>query len=477
VALSIGRRLVPVSTLLVGFLLLVIVFGIALFALDRFVERVRLEATSLVTEATARVEMSNAGSGATGIANVMASRQFDSALLLVFVDSARRATVLRDVDKKGRLRTRIVVRSRTDRSAEPQATGALARLTLGVATIFGLQTVRSRADDLDIYASANETVFVADVRTYIPAFGLAIAAALLLTGAAARVLTREALQPLDQVTAALERFSAGDFTPEPVAAVGDRHLGALALAYNGAVAQVERSFAERARVNAAMRQFIADAGHQLRTPLTVIRGFIGILRQHGFAQDAETTHILQSMAQQSVLMSSLIEKLILLEQWEHRDGLTTALRVDVAELIADVVTPLALANPARDLQIDAVLGAYAVVDPDDFKHAISNVVDNALKYTDGPVRVVLAASPSEVHVTVSDRGPGLDRDQVARAFDRFYRGRRRDVEGSGLGLAIAKRAVERAGGRLRFESDVASGTTVTFSLPRVESKTTAGYPE
>jgi signal transduction histidine kinase len=127
------------------------------------------------------------------------------------------------------------------------------------------------------------------------------------------------------------------------------------------------------------------------------------------------------------------------------------------------------------VEVDAPQPEYVPLDPSDLRHVVSNLIDNALKYTAGRVSItVRAASEAGVVVSVTDDGPGMSADQVGRAFDRFFRGRRRDVVGSGLGLAIAKRAAERLGGTLTIESDIERGTSVILAFPRSEPN---GQPE
>src|SRR5581483_2749133 len=99
--------------------------------------------------------------------------------------------------------------------------------------------------------------------------------------------------------------------------------------------------------------------------------------------------------------------------------------------------------------------------------AVTNLVDNALKYTRGPVKVGVRAENGRVAIDVIDQGPGIDAETAEHVFDRFYRGTQRDVPGSGLGLAIAKRAIERAGGTLVLQSDPATGSQFTIVLPRI----------
>jgi signal transduction histidine kinase len=96
---------------------------------------------------------------------------------------------------------------------------------------------------------------------------------------------------------------------------------------------------------------------------------------------------------------------------------------------------------------------------------MTNIVDNALKYTGGPIDIAIARTGGKAAITVRDRGPGMCSADVAHAFDRFFRGTRRDVDGTGLGLAIAKRAIERAGGSIALESSVEAGSLFTITLP------------
>jgi len=279
------------------------------------------------------------------------------------------------------------------------------------------------------------------------------------------------LRPLVDVTGALERFAAGDLTPQPIVANARESLGSLAVAYNGAIAQMEHAFGERDRANARMRQFVADAGHQLRTPLTVMRGFIAILRKGELRTPADRDRILETMHRQSQIMASLIEKLMLLDRWDAApESATPPEAIDIGRLVGDVVTPIADTQPTRTVRIDAPAGPLAAIDPSDLTHALTNIVDNALKYTTGAIDVSVRRNGSSVVVEVVDEGPGMTPDEVRQAFERFYRGPRRDIDGSGLGLSIARRALERAGGKLELQSDPERGSRFTLTLPAAAPK-------
>ncbi len=281
-----------------------------------------------------------------------------------------------------------------------------------------------------------------------------------------RYITGQALRPLAETTASLNRFGAGDFTPRAIVTIERNEIGELARAYNAAAAQVSAAFEERRVAESQMRQFIADAGHELRTPLTVIMGFIDVLRRRAQGDGSISLRIYETMLEESRRMRALIDKLILLARLEnpHERELET---VDLAQVAGQAVTALQMleAEPRVALQSagDALVRGYE----GEIYDALANLVENALKYApDSPVEVRVHVEGGEALVDVTDRGPGIPSDEQTRIFDRFYRGRERgETEGFGLGLAIAKRAVERVGGRLSLHSVPGEGSRFTLAMP------------
>lgn len=281
-------------------------------------------------------------------------------------------------------------------------------------------------------------------------------------------ITRRALHPLIEVTKALQHFGKGDFKSRFIIDPGKRdEMAALTQAYNSAVDQVGAAFEERRRAEAQMSQFIADAGHQLRTPLTVVMGFIEVLRK-GTARDPETEgRIYDAMTVESRRMRSLIDKLMLLARLEQTNAAETSV-FDVGVLASSVVESFKHVPGGERLTVDAQPSALVTADKGEIHEAISNLIDNALKYANpSPVMVSVASSDGTVTVDVQDFGPGLAADEQSRIFDRFYRGTiAGEVDGSGLGLAIVKRAVERANGLVTVASRPGEGTTFEIQLPR-----------
>jgi two-component system, OmpR family, sensor kinase len=423
---------------------------------------------SLSNELSGTLAQLQASLARTSLPDARAGGKYAASLLLgtgseiVFLDATTRVTVYR-LHRADPSPT-VTVRSRGDLSGDPHPSGPFARVILGLATAFGLQSLFSHVGNIYIIVRSNDATLVSTVSSFLIPLVVAILIAVACAILIARALTRQAMRPLDDVTAALGRFASGDLTPQLIAADERQQLGALAVAYNGAIEQMERAFAARDRANASMRQFIADAGHQLRTPLTVVQGFIAILRRGGFDSPTDREHILDTMNDQSRIMGSLIDKLILLERWESPEATAAAAAIDVGTLVADLVAPIADAHPDRQFAVTTKPGILAAIDPTELGYVVTNLTDNAVKYGVGEIAVRVAAQDSTALIEVADQGPGIPSTDAARVFDRFYRGAQRDVSGSGLGLAIVKRAVERAHGTITLDTSP-SGSRFIVQLP------------
>jgi two-component system OmpR family sensor kinase len=462
-----GRRLYLVTALEMASVLCTLTIVGALFAFGSFVSTVQGDLGNTLTWLQAALDGTPASRDAKAAGDVAASHYVRSDIVVLIFDQRHRV----DVYKVRRYDAQPVVEIATRATTLPGTvtTAPFAHLVLGIATAFGLHTERAHVGDVDLIVRESDAALTSAVAVFLPEFFAAIVVSLLLGFVIARILTQQAMRPLVDVTGALERFAAGDLEPHPIAADRRQQFGRLALAYNAAIDRMQRAFAERDRANDSMRQFIADAGHQLRTPLTVVRGFIAILRKGDLRTPEDRDRILETMARQSALMSSLVDKLMLLDRWEDEASRSASEPIDVSRLVADVVAPLAEARADRVVRVDAPSSELAAIEPIELSHAITNLVDNALKYTGGAIDVTVERSGKNVVVTVRDEGPGMSKDEVGHAFDRFFRGSRRDVDGTGLGLSIARRAIERAGGTLSLRSDPTTGSVFTIALPSAGS--------
>jgi signal transduction histidine kinase len=210
---------------------------------------------------------------------------------------------------------------------------------------------------------------------------------------------------------------------------------------------------------------VADVCHELRTPLTVVMGYVDLLHGGRVNDTATQRALYDHVLVECRRMRHLIERVLSLSRMESAPRGTRE-PLDAASLVNDLVRGLDAPLAAR---VSADSGATAVVraNADDLREALGNLIQNALRYTSGTVRVTVHERRGVVTISIADDGPGMSADETAQAFERFYRGPdRRSGEGSGLGLAIVKGAVERNGGRISLMSSVGAGTTVDVSFPR-----------
>jgi signal transduction histidine kinase len=290
-----------------------------------------------------------------------------------------------------------------------------------------------------------------------------------------RGVRRAALRPLHETTLALQRLAQRDFSPRTIMAGEGGAYDELARAYNAAVEAVASAFAERRAAESEMQRFIADAGHEMRTPLTIVMGYLDIIEGGALADPAIAARITGGMRTEATRMRRLIDKLIILARMETPSDFDARSDIDLVSLVQRVIESLEpLAQ--RPIDVDGLSFAHVYANEDDLAEALTNIIENAIKYApQSPVSVRVLKADERILVEVADRGPGMTTDEARNAFERFYRGEKRgEVSGSGLGLAIAKRAVERSRGTIRLESVLGGGTTFTIEIP--ESPLAVGGP-
>ncbi|HSW09250.1 sensor histidine kinase, partial [Aquabacterium sp.] len=228
------------------------------------------------------------------------------------------------------------------------------------------------------------------------------------------------------------------------------------------------------------RSFIADAAHELRTPLAALRIHVDALQDR--LTDARSGEQLDAMVQSCERAARLVGQLLQLTRAEAVDGAAVSQPVALNPLVEECLATLsALARPRGiALQLDAAGPVTVWGDPESLASMIDSLVENAIKYSppDGSVLVGIASQDGQAVLSVTDQGPGIPPDVRSRVFDRFYRGAGQTQTGSGLGLAIVKAAVQRHHGTVSLASGAAGqGLRVVVALPlAVDGSTSAGLP-
>lgn len=322
--------------------------------------------------------------------------------------------------------------------------------------IDGASVIIARSPDLLSYVVARMRWFA--IGLGVLAFGIT----LLVTQRSLRNATR----PIELVRSALSRLGRGDYSRlsgiDPDDAIAREVIGA----YNAAAAELAASATQRAETEANARRFVADAGHELRTPLAVITGYVDLLRQSSSDEDVMQRHIFAEIQGQGERMRALIANLLFLMRLDSQEPVDVKI-LDATDIVHSVISSFqALANGAT-LHAEGAEGAFVQISENELRQAVGNLVDNALKYAPGATITANVRSEGDhVVVTVADDGPGMSPDVRARAFERFARGETSgSIPGSGLGLAIVARTVERAGGTIALRTEPGKGVTVEMHFP------------
>jgi signal transduction histidine kinase len=287
---------------------------------------------------------------------------------------------------------------------------------------------------------------------------IAVAIALLLTF----FLSRRVLAPVKALTSAAERVGRGDFS-QRVKTKAKGELGELANTFNSMASDLERT--EKLRQN-----MVADVAHELRTPLSNIRGYLEAVRDGMITPDADT---IRSLDEEATLLSRLVDDLQELSLAEAGELKLVCQAENIVELIKQTVAGVQTQATAKGLSVSIELPDKLPpvnIDLHRISQVLRNLLENAIAHTAKGDTITVTARQQEnyLEVAVIDTGEGIPAEDLPNIFERFYRvdkSRARTTGGAGLGLTIAKRLVEAHGGKIEAQSELGKGSRFAFSLP------------
>ncbi len=300
---------------------------------------------------------------------------------------------------------------------------------------------------------------------------VSIVAGLLVAAVGGWFIAGNILDPIGKVTTTAQKITrARDLgrrieVPETV-----DEVGRLAMTFNEMLARIEELFR-------AQQRFVADVSHELRSPLTAVRGNLDLLQRGAASDPEERAQVIEAIDSETARMSRLVSDLLLLARQDA--GVPIAKQTfELDTLLLEVYRQAQLTAKSVTLVLGAEDQAVIVGDRDRLKQVLLNLVDNAVKYTPQGGKVILSLTKDDmwVKVAVQDTGIGIASENIPNLFDRFYRvdkARSRDAGGTGLGLAIAKSVVDAHNGKITVDSQVGKGSTFTVWLPLAETKTVA----
>lgn len=236
----------------------------------------------------------------------------------------------------------------------------------------------------------------------------------------------------------------------------------LAKSFNGMAEQVEQTVS-------TLRAFVADAAHELHTPLTALHANLELARDEENASDR--TRFLVRAQEQSQRLEALVQSLLDLSRIEAAESRSDFVSVDLTQLVLEVGEQFASRAEQADRQFQMNVAAEPISvagNENQLKQVLINLLENALKFTppQGCISLVLEHSSHEIHLTVTDTGMGIPAEDMPHLFERFHRGRNAsEYPGNGLGLAIVKATLTAHHGTVAVQSQLGQGTTMAITLP------------
>lgn len=268
-------------------------------------------------------------------------------------------------------------------------------------------------------------------------------------------------QPIEQLIAAMSRSrSSGTYEKISGNIRGKGELAEMERTFNEMMEQLEQNFLKQ-------EQFVSNASHELKTPLTVIESYARLLERRGVDDPAVVNEALSAITNETRRMKDMMEQMLLLARDSDSHSLTFT-EVDLNSLVAVAVTRLRQAYN-REISIETEETSLVETDAHVIKQILFILLENALKYSDKEIVASVKEQEDDVTITVKDYGKGIPQENLPHIFDRFYRvetDRNRKTGGTGLGLSIAKEITDRLGATLEIESVVDMGTIVHVSIPK-----------
>jgi len=276
------------------------------------------------------------------------------------------------------------------------------------------------------------------------------------------ILSRRILSPIKALTQAARGLGAGDLSHR-VRVKDKSEVGELAQAFNSMASNLERA-------EQLQRNMVADVAHELRTPLSNLRGYLEAVRDGLIKPDADT---IRSLDEEALLLSRLVDDLQELSLAEAGKLKLVCQAEDISELINQAIVAVRAQAEAKGVSVTTDLpGELPSVNIDSYQvsQVLRNLLDNAVAHTakGGSITVTAEQQGKWVEVAVTDTGEGIPAEDLPHIFERFYRvdkSRARATGGSGLGLTIAKRLVEAHGGQIKAQSELGKGSRFTFTIP------------
>jgi two-component system phosphate regulon sensor histidine kinase PhoR len=298
-------------------------------------------------------------------------------------------------------------------------------------------------------------------------------AAVIIALIAAYFVSRSITLPIRQVKETARQIAKGDFGRR-VRIKSKGELGELAESLNTMADELQQKMENLKQLDRVRTDFVANVSHELKTPLTLIKGYIETLQNKAFNDREKSDKFISIIKEHSDRLGYMIDDLLSLSELEQSKDCVNKTKLDLKEVIDEISLGFgqALAEKQQSLTVSTQGDDFSIqADRNKIEQVFVNLIDNSIKYTkkSGRIEILLCEQGQTVCVTVRDNGIGIPREHRDRVFERFYRvdkARSRELGGTGLGLSIVKHIVLAHNGKIAIESEPNKGTKVSVTFPK-----------
>jgi signal transduction histidine kinase len=278
------------------------------------------------------------------------------------------------------------------------------------------------------------------------------------------VLGRIVIQPIQHLIGAMKRIqNSGNYEQIKTTEHRKDELAQLEHTFNDTMTLLERNYKKQ-------EQFVSDASHELKTPLTVIESYASLVNRRGISDPKIIHEATEAILQESVRMRDMIEQMLQLARYDEE----MVFNREATDLVTVIEQTLRSMKQAYHREINLIIESTFEThiyntDEKKLKQLLFILLDNARKYSEDEIDITITEAPSLIKISIIDRGIGIPSDSIPKVFDRFYRvdeARNRKTGGTGLGLSLAKEMAEGLGIKLDINSVLHVGTTITLELPK-----------
>lgn len=304
---------------------------------------------------------------------------------------------------------------------------------------------------------------------------VATIAILVIGGILGGTMFKQTLKPLYNVTDIVDKVNVGKLNTRLPEETGQSEIDRLSKAFNNMLEGIETSFEKEQYIKEQMRQFISDASHELRIPLTSIQGFSEVLLRGAAKNEKQLDLALNNILTESERLTKLVNDLLLLTKLDQKIQIQRSIE-DISRIVRELYPQLQILSGERKVELELEDNIFVKVNRDQIKQVILNLIQNAVQHTteeEGIITINVSSNEELTVIKISDNGTGISKEHIKEVFNRFFRGeshRSRKYGGYGLGLSIIKSIVDAHEGRIEVESELGVGTTFSIYLNLVSGK-------